>query len=209
MRGQSIVRACGWCGAVFKTKAAYVAGGGGRWCSRRCFNTARREAPQPPVSERFWPKVRKTGGCWEWSAATRLCGYGVLNVLGRTVDAHRISWELHYGPIPRGMVVCHRCDNPPCVRPDHLFLGTKRDNTHDMLRKGRGKNGTHSYGRGIVAARQDRRDEVHGAPAECAGPTATRGHVRGDRGGRGRDLLPHPAGTTDGVAADDAECSAP
>ncbi len=87
--------------------------------------------------ERFWPKVNKTEGCWEWTRAKRE-GYGVLNVAGKALYAHRLSWELHFGPIPTGMWVLRHCDNRGCVRPDHLFLGTIQDNLADMREKGRG-----------------------------------------------------------------------
>lgn len=86
---------------------------------------------------RFWIKVEKTEGCWLWTGATIRDGYGTITIDGRSVKAHRIAWELTYGPIPEGMLVCHRCDNPSCVRPDHLFLGTHADNVHDCIQKGR------------------------------------------------------------------------
>lgn len=68
-------------------------------------------------------------------------GYGNFSVAGVSISAHRFSWELHHGPIPAGMFVCHRCDNPPCVRPDHMFLGTNADNNRDMRDKGRASGG--------------------------------------------------------------------
>jgi len=76
-------------------------------------------------------------GCWEWSGSTCTNGYGQFIIAGRYQMAHRVSWQLHYGPIPNDLNVLHRCDNRLCVNPKHLFLGTQQDNVHDMLRKGR------------------------------------------------------------------------
>ena len=91
-------------------------------------------------ADRFWPKVDKSGDCWPWTGTRLPKGYGQFG-RGRRgagmAKAHRISWELHYGPIPEGLCVLHHCDNPPCVRPDHLFLGTQSDNLADMTAKGR------------------------------------------------------------------------
>ena len=95
--------------------------------------------PRRPLVERFWEKVVKTPTCWLWTAAAQ-GGYGVIgdpHRKGRVLRAHRVSWELHDGPIPSGMDVLHRCDTPACVRPDHLFLGTAADNIADMFAKGR------------------------------------------------------------------------
>ena len=80
-------------------------------------------------------------GCMEWTKGRRGKGYGVLNVGSARVGAHRYAWELAHGPIPPGMLVCHRCDNPPCVNVEHLFLGTPFDNMRDMTAKGRGNIG--------------------------------------------------------------------
>lgn len=87
--------------------------------------------------ERFWAKVQKTDGCWLWTASVRNRGYGMFSVNRRNCQAHRVSWELAYGPIPDGLHVCHRCDNVLCVRPDHLWLGTNHENHLDKVRKGR------------------------------------------------------------------------
>lgn len=96
--------------------------------------------PVRDLQERFWENVDKSEGCWDWTGY-KSHGYGRITVGPRrnqkTWSAHRLSWTLAFGEIPLGMVVCHRCDNPSCVRPDHLFIGTQQDNIRDMVAKGR------------------------------------------------------------------------
>lgn len=83
------------------------------------------------------PKSNKPG-CWFWTGALNGDGYGIVSIDGRLLLTHRVAYELFVGPIPDGHEVCHRCDNPQCCKPAHLFVGTRTDNAADMWAKGRG-----------------------------------------------------------------------
>ena len=90
------------------------------------------------IEERFWTKVHKTSGCWLWTGTPNEHGYGRINRgKGIRVYAHRLSWELVNGSLLEELCVLHKCDTPLCVRPDHLFLGTRVDNAADRDKKGR------------------------------------------------------------------------
>lgn len=92
----------------------------------------------PKCMKRFWNKVRKTNNCWWWTGSKDAKGYGTFRYKEKTWRAHRVAWDMQNGPIPNGLCVLHKCDNPSCVKLDHLFLGTYRDNALDRESKNRG-----------------------------------------------------------------------
>lgn len=101
----------------------------------------RDQAYTPRQIARFWERVSRGDGCWEWMGSL-VRGYGHVSINDGTVKAHRMAFELSKGPIPPGMRVLHACDNPRCVNPEHLSIGTPKMNTEDMVRKGRHRNGS-------------------------------------------------------------------
>lgn len=148
---------CGHCARIFVAHRRSR-----QYCSQSCSTHAHLTEMQAgqgkiarkrrPPGDRFWEKVRKGDACWLWQGCTDPNGYGRFNTggRGRSVTASRMAYELTNGPVPDGLFVCHACDNPRCVRPDHLFLGTQAINMRDMLVKGRGANKTkpESFARG-------------------------------------------------------------
>lgn len=96
-----------------------------------------REEYVETLEKRFWSKVTRSEGCWEWNGYRTPDGYGRIWKDGKGCSATRISWEMAFGSIPDGLHVLHRCDNPPCVNPDHLFLGDRSTNMQDSVAKGR------------------------------------------------------------------------
>lgn len=102
---------------------------------------------------RFWSKVDRSedqSACWNWTGGKDKDGYGFFYIFGQTVIASRFIYELLNGPIPKGMIVCHHCDNPSCCNPNHLFIGTHSDNALDAYHKGRRSAVGHNNGRSIL-----------------------------------------------------------
>lgn len=138
--------------------------------------------------QRFWAKVQKTDGCWLWTAYKDQDGYGRIWRNGTAAKAQRMSWEIHSGAIPDGLCALHHCDVPACVKPEHLFLGTRRDNNADRDTKGRQ---VHNKGEAHAQAKltavqvldmRSRRGQTQRSLAKEFG--VSRAHIRGIRSGK-------------------------
>jgi len=104
---------------------------------RRGSNCKKCRYPRLTIKQKFDKKVVKKNDCWDWRGEITRHGYGAMTINGVHTNAHRVSWIIHKGKIPEGLIVCHACDNRSCCNPDHLFLGTHKDNMQDMQKKGR------------------------------------------------------------------------
>lgn len=146
MKKPDVVSVCPKCQQPFTHRPLAASQPPRVYCSYAC-NYASRTSRSDPES-RFWSKVLKTEFCWIWQASKSRYGYGKILWKGRLVGAHRVSWELSHGPLSPGQNVLHNCpggDNPSCVRPDHLWLGTFKQNSEDAMRKGRMPRGEQSH----------------------------------------------------------------
>lgn len=137
----SFTNTCPGCGVVFESDRR-----GRKFHSKKC-SAQHREYAVEPLPSRFARLVDRRGDddCWNYTGATQGFGHGIITIwTGRrqshSEKAHRVAWEIANGPIPAGLCVCHKCDNPPCCNPAHLFLGTSAENNQDRARKGRSVN---------------------------------------------------------------------
>lgn len=153
------IKNCTRCGATFEkiSKESKSQWAARQFCSKQCSNVATGLKNRVPVIIRFWKYISKgptDSDCWKWTGATDQNGYGRLSLgvgLG-PVKSHRFSYEIHKGPIPEGMNICHSCDNPNCSNPGHLWAGTQKENMTDAFLKGRIDNFVHAFGEGNNAA---------------------------------------------------------
>jgi hypothetical protein len=143
---KSLEKECLHCKVKIRVYVSDIKRGGGKYCSPSCSGKhsieIRRKKLEGSPSERFFNNIIKSDddkGCWIWVGLASKQGYGRMTIKKKQKLAHRYSWEFHFGEIPEKMFICHKCDNPPCVNPAHLFVGNRSDNAKDMVSKNRNR----------------------------------------------------------------------
>jgi hypothetical protein len=136
------IKRCKLCGVELKYDQKYVG-----FCSRKCWAEGKKITDKPIYLDRIRSKIlnniiKDEKGCWNWSKSKSKSGYGAIHFRDQKMRAHRVSYLVFVGEVPLGQLVCHKCANPLCVNPEHLFLGTHKDNSRDMVNKKRVPRGT-------------------------------------------------------------------
>ncbi|WP_286751538.1 HNH endonuclease signature motif containing protein [Pseudomonas sp. UBA2522] len=170
------------CSAEFEKMKADLARSPNSFCSKSCSAQHRAKVN----ADRFYERCEKTSSCWNWKGNLNSCGYGYLKIKGRVRRAHQASYEISRGPIHQGMVVMHSCDNPACVNPDHLSLGTHLDNMRDMRAKGRGASKLNAESARLIRASTSKTNDL----AELFGVSVRA--IRNIRSGASWNPLPSP-----------------
>lgn len=141
---------CEQCGSLFQRdkRNTYAYFAQQRFCSSGCvgqYKSAAADAARPSMEDAFYRWVDKGGDCWEWTGARDPQGYGVFCYAKKTYKAHRIAVQLDGRSFRKGEYACHHCDNPGCVNPDHIYVGTPKDNMRDALERGRFPHGSRCH----------------------------------------------------------------
>lgn len=143
---RKVAHICPRCGTTFHRKSSQTAVT--RYCSRAC----KENETDAEIADRFWSYVEKGPSCWLWTGRTLQAGYGQFTAHKQRFQAHRWAFAATYGPILEGAEICHSCDNPPCVNPDHLWLGNAQTNCDDKIAKGRHVHGERCHNAKVTEA---------------------------------------------------------
>ncbi len=125
------------CGNIKTILRSNLQSGSTRSCG--CIKWPKGQAYDESLKKRILRNYEEVNGCWNWKKYKNSLGYGIINVKGKIHLAHRISWQIFKGEIPESLLICHTCDNPSCINPNHLWMGTNKENQEDMFKKNRSR----------------------------------------------------------------------